>query len=75
MYKAYATKYRSTKKKIIAKYRVGKDFGIHYSVKNGDKKIRLFYNKGFKCKKNNKRYFCRHYFIIYISYQQYKPGG
>ncbi|USF31303.1 reverse transcriptase domain-containing protein [Clostridium sp. MD294] len=51
MYKTYATKYRSTKKKMIAKYRVGKDFGIHYSVKNGDKKVRLFYNKGFKRKK------------------------
>lgn len=51
IYKTYATKCRSMKKKMIAKYRVGKDFGIHYSVKNGDKKVRLFYNKEFKRKK------------------------
>ena len=51
MYKTYATKYRSTKKKMIAKYRVGRDFGINYSVKNGEKKVRLFYNKGFQRKK------------------------
>ena len=36
---------------MIAKYRVGRDFGINYSVKNGEKKVRLFYNKGFQRKK------------------------
>ncbi len=51
MYKTYATKYRTTKSKIIKKYRINKDFGIKYKNAKGDEKIRLFYNEGFKRKK------------------------
>ncbi len=51
MYKTYATKYRTTKSKIIKKYRNNKDFGVKYKNAKGDEKIRLFYNEGFKRKK------------------------
>ena len=50
MYKTYATKYRTTKRRIIAKYRIGKDFGVKYKTKDGKEKICLFYNEGFKRK-------------------------
>lgn len=51
MYKTYATKYRTTKKKIIAKYRIGKDFGVKYTNAKGKEVTRLFYNEGFKRQK------------------------
>lgn len=51
MYKTYATKYRTTKKKIIAKYRIGKDFGVKYTNAKGVVITRLFYNEGFKRQK------------------------
>lgn len=51
MYKTYATKYRTTKSAIIAKYHIDKDFGIKYTTKNGKEHIRIFYNQGFKRKK------------------------
>ena len=51
MYKTYATKYRTTKSKIIDKYRINKDFGIKYKNAKGIEKTRLFYNKGFKRQK------------------------
>ena len=51
MYKTYATKYRTTKSKIIDKYRINKDFGIKYKNAKGIEKTRLFYNEGFKRKK------------------------
>ena len=50
MYKTYATKYRTTKHKIIEKYRVNKDFGVRYKTKDGKEKVCLFYNEGFKRK-------------------------
>lgn len=50
MYKTYATKYRSNKKKIIAKFRIGKDFGVKFKTKDGKENVRLFYNEGFRRK-------------------------
>lgn len=43
MYKTFACKYRTTKAKIIEKYRINKDFGIRYKTKNGTEKIRIFW--------------------------------
>ena len=43
MYKTFACKYRTTKAKIIEKYRINKDFGIRYKVKDGTEKIRTFW--------------------------------
>lgn len=51
MYKTYATKYRTTKAKIIAKYRISKDFGVKYKNAKGIELTRLFYNEGFKRQK------------------------
>lgn len=51
MYKTYATKYRTSKSKIIAKFRIGKDFGVKYKNSKGIEKTRLFYNQGFKRQK------------------------
>lgn len=53
MYKTYATKYRTTKRNMIEKYRVNKDFGVRYKTKDGREKICLFYNEGFKRKDIN----------------------
>lgn len=50
MYKTFASKYRTSKSKIIQKYRIGKDFGVKYSTSSGETKVRLFYNEGFKHK-------------------------
>lgn len=50
MYKTFAGKYRTSKSKIIQKYRIGKDFGVKYSTSSGETKVRLFYNEGFKHK-------------------------
>jgi hypothetical protein len=51
MYKTYAAKYRTNKRKIIDKFRIGKDFGVKFKTKKGKENVRLFYNKGFKHKK------------------------
>ena len=51
MYKTYATKYRTSKSKIIAKFRIEKDFGVKYKNSEGIEKTRLFYNQGFKRQK------------------------
>jgi group II intron reverse transcriptase/maturase len=48
MYKTYGTKYRTSIKKIIAKFRFGKDFAVKYKNAKGIERIRLFYNQGFK---------------------------
>lgn len=50
MYKTFAGKYRTSKSKIMQKYRIGKDFGVKYSTSSGETKVRLFYNEGFKHK-------------------------
>lgn len=43
MYKTFACKYRTTKAKIIEKYRINKDFGVRYKTKNGAEKVRIFW--------------------------------
>jgi len=43
LYKTLACKYRTSKKKIIDKYRYGKDFGIPYQDKHGNDKVRLLW--------------------------------
>jgi len=48
MYKTYGTKYRTSIKKIIKKFRIGKDFGVKFKTKDGKQKVRLFYNEGFR---------------------------
>lgn len=52
MYKTFATKYRTNKSTIIKQYRIGKDFGVKYFDSKGKEHITLFYNEGFKKKKN-----------------------
>lgn len=50
MYKTFAKKYRTSARKIIAKYRYDKDFAVFYENKKGEKKIRVFFNGSFKRK-------------------------
>lgn len=50
MYKTYAGKYRTSKKKIIAKYKKNGVFAIPYKNKRGYTFYREFYDKGFKRK-------------------------
>jgi group II intron reverse transcriptase/maturase len=50
MYKTFAKKYSTTVRKIIAKYRINKDFAVRYENKKGEQKTRVFYNGGFKKK-------------------------
>lgn len=48
LYKTIATKERLSMKKVIAKYRKGKDFVIPFLDKRGNTKYRILYNEGFK---------------------------
>ena len=50
MYKTYATKYRTSKRKIINKFRINKDFGVKYKTKDGKEKVCVLYNEGFRRK-------------------------
>ena len=43
LYKTLACKYRSTKREIIEKYRIGKDFGIKFTDKHGNERVRLLW--------------------------------
>lgn len=54
MFKTFATKYRTSMRKMIAKLRMGKDFGVRFTDKKGKQKIRLFYNEGFARKSMQK---------------------
>ena len=56
MYKTYAGKYRTSKKKIIEKYKKNGIFGVLYTTKKGKEAIREFYDKGFKRKELPNRY-------------------
>lgn len=47
MFKTFATKYRTTMRRMIGKLRIGKNFGVRYTDKKGKTKTRLFYNEGF----------------------------
>lgn len=55
MFKTYAGKYRTSMRKAIAKLRIGKNFGIKYTDKNGKTKTRFFYNEGFARKPMQKK--------------------
>ena len=56
MYKTYAAKYSTSKKKIIARYKKNGVFAIPYTNKNGYEFKREFYDKGFKRKELPNRY-------------------
>ena len=43
MYKTFACKYRTTKRKIIEKYHIDKDFGVRYTDWKGRERVRLFW--------------------------------
>lgn len=47
MYKTFAAKYRTKKRNIIEKYRVGKGFGVTFTTATGQQRTRLFYDEGF----------------------------
>lgn len=47
MFKTFATKYRTSMRKMISRLRIGKDFGVRFTDKSGRTKTRLFYNEGF----------------------------
>ena len=47
MFKTFATKYRTTMRRMIGKLRIGKNFGVRFTDKKGKTKTRLFYNEGF----------------------------
>lgn len=51
MYKTFAKKYSTSVRKIIAKYRINKDFAVRFVNKKGEEKTRVFYNGGFKKKR------------------------
>lgn len=54
MFKTYATKYQTSMRTMMNKFRVGKDFGVTYTDKSGKQKVRLFYNEGFARKSVNR---------------------
>ena len=43
LYKTLACKYRTTKREIINKYRIGKDFGVKFTDKHGNERVRLLW--------------------------------
>jgi group II intron reverse transcriptase/maturase len=47
MFKTFATKYRTTMRRMIGKLRIGNNFGVQFTDKKGKTKARLFYNEGF----------------------------
>ncbi|MVB13041.1 Group II intron-encoded protein LtrA [Caprobacter fermentans] len=47
MFKTFATKYRTTMRRMIGKLRIGKNFGVRFTDKKEKTKTRLFYNEGF----------------------------
>lgn len=47
MFKTFATKYRTTMRRMIGKLRTGKNFGVRFTDKKGKTKTRLFYNESF----------------------------
>jgi len=51
MYKTFANKYRTTVGKVIKKFRLNKTFAVFYTNKKGERRSRIFYNAGFKRKK------------------------
>lgn len=54
MFKTFATKYRTSMRKIIRRLRIDKHFGVHFTDKKGKQKTRLFYKDGFARKPGQK---------------------
>jgi len=52
MYKSFARKYKSSVKKILAKYKKNGVFQVSYTDRKGNIRYRTFYNQGFKRKKD-----------------------
>lgn len=52
MLKTLATKYRTSKSAIIKRLRIDKDLGVKYTDSKGHERVALFYNEGFKRKKD-----------------------
>lgn len=50
MYKTFANKYRTSVRKIIAKFRFNKDFAVFFTTKQGEIKMRVFHKNSFKRK-------------------------
>jgi len=50
MYKTYACKYQTTKRKVIRKFSLNKEFMVPFKNKKGQILYRKFYNDGFKRK-------------------------
>jgi group II intron reverse transcriptase/maturase len=53
MYKTFASKYNTTMGKILAKYKINKEFTIFYESKKGEKKKRVLFKASFKRKKES----------------------
>lgn len=58
MFKTFAQKYRMTTRRAIAKLRIGKHFGIRYTTRKGEQKIKLFYNASFKRRTDVSQFSC-----------------
>lgn len=52
MLKTFATKYRTSKRTIIGRMRIGKDLGVKYKDSKGRERTAVFYNEGFRRKKD-----------------------
>lgn len=50
MLKTFGHKYRTHRKHLMRRYRVGKEFGTRFKDKYGNEKVRIFYHDGFKRK-------------------------
>lgn len=53
MFKTFAQKYNMSTRKVIAKLRFNKDFAVRYTNKQGEQKMRLFFNGSFARKIRN----------------------
>lgn len=58
LFKTFAKKYRMTTRQAIAKLRIGKNFGIRYTTRKGEQKVKLFYNASFKRKTEVSQFSC-----------------
>ncbi|MCL3850993.1 reverse transcriptase domain-containing protein [Parabacteroides sp. GYB001] len=54
MLKTFGHKYRTYRKHLMKRLRVGKEIGIRFKDKHGNEKVRIFYHDGFKRKVTDK---------------------
>lgn len=54
MLKTFGHKYRTYRKHLMKRFRVGKEIGIRFKDKHGNEKVRIFYHDGFKRKVTDK---------------------